>query len=199
MARKSKARPAKKSAVRKTAAKARPAAKAKKPARPKATRTATPKRQAAPPAGYSSVTPYMVVSSAERAIAFYKKAFGAEELMRMPSPDGKRLMHAELRVMGAPVMMSDEFPEYSANKGPDMIGSTTVTLHLYVPDANAAFDRAVKAGCTVLMPLADMFWGDRFGKLRDPFGHEWSIAQHLRDVSPAEMQKAAAQAFSGAK
>lgn len=193
MAKKSKARPAKKtSPVRKGAAKARPAKKAKKPVRPKAAKATRPAAQA-------SVTPYMVVSSAERAIAFYKKAFGADEIMRMPTPDGKRLMHAEVRVFGAPVMMADEFPEYSANKGPDMIGSTTVSLHVYVPDANAVFDRAVKAGCTVLMPLADMFWGDRFGKLRDPFGHEWSIAQHLRDVSPAEMQKAAAQAFSGNK
>jgi len=195
MAKKSKARRVKKTPARKPAAKKRPAARAKKTARPKAAR----KRQAAAPSAYPSVTPYLVVSSAERAIAFYKKAFGAEEAMRMPSPDGKRVMHAELRVMGAPVMMADEFPEYSANKGPDIVGSTTVSLHLYVPDANAAFDRAVKAGCTVLMPLADMFWGDRFGKLRDPFGHEWSIAQHLRDVSPAEMQKAAAQAFSGNK
>ena len=198
MAKKSKARTAKKSPVRKAAAKKRPAAK-KTAARPKAARKAAAPQQAGIPSGYSAVTPYMVVSSAERAIAFYKKAFGADELFRMPSPDGKRVMHAELRVMGSPVMLSDEFPEYSANKGPDMIGSTTVSLHLYVSDANAAFDRAVKAGCTVLMPPADMFWGDRFGKLRDPFGHEWSVAQHLRDVSPAEMQKAAAQAFSGNK
>lgn len=197
MAKKSKARTAKKSpAHKKAAAKARPAVKAKKTARPKVAKKAAAKRTTGVPAGYAAVTPYMVVSSAERAIAFYKKAFGAEELMRMPSPDGKRLMHAELRVLGSPVMMADEFPEHSTNRGPDIVGSTTVTLHLYVPNADAAFDRAVKAGCTVLMPLADMFWGDRFGSVRDPFGHEWSIAQHIRDVSPAEMAAGAKKAFS---
>jgi uncharacterized glyoxalase superfamily protein PhnB len=197
MAKKSKARTARKSPARKkAAAKARPAIKAKKATRPKAARKAAVKRTPGVPAGFTSVTPHMVVSSAERAIAFYKKAFGAEEVFRMPAPDGKRLMHAQLRVMGSPIMMADEFPEFSANKGPDMVGSTTVTLHLYVSNADEVFDRAVKAGCTVLAPLTDMFWGDRFGKLRDPFGHEWSIGQHLRDVSPAEMAAAAKKVFA---
>jgi PhnB protein len=194
MARKSKAKTARKSAGRKAA---RSTAKktVKKAARPKAKKAA--RQQAAPRAAAAptSVTPYLVVSSAEHAIAFYKKAFGAAELYRMPAPDGRRLMHASLQINGSCVMLSDEFPEHGGNRAPDMVGSTTVTIHLQVPSADKAFAQAVAAGATVIMPLADMFWGDRFGKLRDPFGHEWSIAHHVRDVPPAEIAAAAKKAF----
>jgi PhnB protein len=194
MARTSKAKTAKKSAGRKSA---RPTAKkaakksAKKVAMPKA-RKAT-RAQAA--AALQSVTPYLVVSSGEHAIEFYKKAFGAVEMYRMPAPDGRRLLHATLKIRGSEVMLSDEFPEYGGSRGPDIIGSTTVTIHLWVPNADDAFAQAVGAGATVIMPLADMFWGDRYGKLRDPFGHEWSIAHHIRDVPPAEIAEAARKMF----
>jgi uncharacterized glyoxalase superfamily protein PhnB len=142
------------------------------------------------------VTPYLVVSSGARAIEFYKKAFGAVELYRMAAPDGHRVMHATLNIGGSHVMLSDEFPEHGGNRGPDIVGSTTVSIHLTVPNADKAFARAIEAGATVIVPVADMFWGDRFGKLRDPFGHEWSVAHHVRDVSPGEMAAAAKKAFS---
>ena len=194
MARKSKAKSARKSAGRKAARSSAKKA-VKKVARPKARKPA--RRQAAPrAAAQQSVTPYLVVSNGEHAIEFYRKAFGAEELYRMPAPDGRRLMHASLTINGSCVMLADEFPEHGGNRGPDMVGSTTVTIHLQVPSADKAFARAVAAGATVIMPLADMFWGDRFGKLRDPFGHEWSIAHHVRDVPPAEIAAAAKKAFS---
>jgi PhnB protein len=191
MARKSKAKTAKKSA--------RPAARkgtkksAKRVARPKAKKPT--RRPAAARAALQSVTPYLVVSSGEHAIEFYKKAFDAVEVYRMPAPDGTRLLHATLNIRGSDVMLSDEFPEHGGNRGPDIVGSTTVSIHLWVPNADKAFAQAVGAGATVIMPLADMFWGDRYGKLRDPFGHEWSIAHHVRDVSPAEIAAAAKKAF----
>ncbi len=194
MARKSKAKSARKSAGRKAARSTAKKA-VKKAARLKARKPA--RRQAAPrsAAAQLSVTPYLVVSNGEHAIEFYKKAFGAVELYRMPAPDGRRLMHASLEINGSGVMLADEFPEHGGNRGPDMVGSTTVTIHLQVPNADKAFARAVAAGATVIMPLADMFWGDRFGTLRDPFGHEWSIAHHVRDVPPAEIAAAAKKAF----
>jgi PhnB protein len=191
MARKSKAKTAKKSArpaARKDAKKS-----AKRVARPKAKKPA--RRPAAARAALQSVTPYLVVSSGEHAIEFYKKAFDAVEVYRMPAPDGTRLLHATLNIRGSDVMLSDEFPEHGGNRGPDIVGSTTVSIHLWVPNADKAFAQAVGAGATVIMPLADMFWGDRYGKLRDPFGHEWSIAHHVRDVSPAEIAAAAKKAF----
>jgi uncharacterized glyoxalase superfamily protein PhnB len=191
MARKSKAKTAKKSAgpaARKDAKKS-----AKRVARPKAKKPT--RRPAAARAALQSVTPYLVVSSGEHAIEFYKKAFDAVEVYRMPAPDGTRLLHATLNIRGSDVMLSDEFPEHGGNRGPDIVGSTTVSIHLWVPNADKAFAQAVGAGATVIMPLADMFWGDRYGKLRDPFGHEWSIAHHVRDVSPAEIAAAAKKAF----
>ena len=191
MARKSKAKTAKKSArptARKGAKKS-----AKRVARPKAKKPT--RRPAAARAALQSVTPYLVVSSGEHAIAFYKKAFDAVEVYRMLAPDGTRLLHATLNIRGSDVMLSDEFPEHGGNRGPDIVGSTTVSIHLWVPNADKAFAQAVGAGATVIMPLADMFWGDRYGKLRDPFGHEWSIAHHIREVSPAEIAAAAKKAF----
>ncbi len=145
------------------------------------------------PPGYHTITPHIVVRGAAKAIDFYKRAFGAVELFRHATPDG-RLMHAEIRIGDSIVMIGDAFPEMGC-AGPE--GHSPVTLHLYVPDVDAAFVRAVEHGATVKMPVADMFWGDRYGQLADPFGHSWSVATHVRDVSPQEMEKAAAEMFSG--
>ncbi len=120
----------------------------------------------------TGVTPYLMVRGASDASAFYQKAFAAEELSRQPAGDSGKLMHCHLRINGADVMMSDEFPEHGYSLGD---GPNGVTLHLQVDDADAWFERAVAAGATVTMPLADQFWGDRYGQLKDPFGHSWSI------------------------
>jgi PhnB protein len=121
---------------------------------------------------FHGVTPYLTVHGASEASEFYQRAFGATELARMPDQDGKRLIHCHLRINDADVMMSDDFPEHGSGTG---AGPKGVTLHLHVDDADAWFERAVAAGATVTMPLADQFWGDRYGQLRDPFGHTWSI------------------------
>jgi PhnB protein len=118
------------------------------------------------------VTPYLTVRGASDAVEFYKRAFGAIELQRMPAQDGKRLMHCHLKINGADVMMSDEFPEHGFGLGS---GPNGVTLHLAVDDADKWYQRAVDAGATVRMPIADAFWGDRYGQIQDPFGHTWSI------------------------
>ncbi len=147
------------------------------------------------PDGHHTITPHLVIKGAGEAIEFYKKAFGAEEIYRMPmpGPDGQiRLGHVELQIGDSRLYLADEFPEYGS-KGPN--GSSPVSIHLYVTDADAAFGRAVEAGATVAMPLADMFWGDRYGKVVDPFGHHWSIAAHLEDLTPEQMQERMAAAF----
>jgi uncharacterized glyoxalase superfamily protein PhnB len=149
------------------------------------------------PAGSHAITPYLVIKGASEAIEFYTRAFGAKELSRMPfpGPDGQvRLGHAALQIGDSQLFLADEFPERGV-VGPS--GSPPVTIHLYVTDAEATFASAVEAGATVAMPLADMFWGDRFGKLVDPFGHHWSIAEHLEDLTPAQMQERMATAFAG--
>ena len=133
------------------------------------------------PEGYYTVTPHLVVKDAGGAIEFYKKAFGAEEVFRMPGPGGK-VMHAEIRIGNSHVMVNDEMPDYGA-LGPASIGGTPVTLHLYVNDVDSTFKRAIEAGGKEEMAVADMFWGDRYGKLVDPFGHKWSVATHKEDVS----------------
>jgi uncharacterized glyoxalase superfamily protein PhnB len=140
------------------------------------------------PQGMHSVTPHLVCAGAAEAIEFYKKAFGAVEAARLPGPGG-RLMHAMIRIGDSAVMLVDEMPEWGAF-GPKSLKGSPVTIHLYVEDADAFFARAVKAGAKVTMPLDDAFWGDRYGKLEDPFGHHWSVATHLRDVSAEEMQQA---------
>ena len=127
------------------------------------------------------------------AIEFYKKAFGAEVKGVMPGPGGK-VMHAEIRIGDSTIMLNDEFPEMGA-KSPASIGGSAVTLHVYVPDCDALWNRAVAAGATVTMPLADMFWGDRYGTLTDPYGHKWSIATHKEDLTPEEMGKRGAEAM----
>ena len=140
------------------------------------------------PDGMHSITPHLVCAGAADAIEFYKKAFGAVETTRMPGPDGK-LLHAAIRIGDSTVMLTDEFPDWKSF-GPKSLKGTAVTIHLYVDDADAVAARAVAAGATVVMPMDDMFWGDRYGILEDPFGHRWSIGTHVRDVTPAEMQQA---------
>jgi len=143
------------------------------------------------PEGYHTVTPYLTVRDAAQAIGFYKRVFTAKELMRMPGPDGKSIGHAELRIGDSVVMLSDEVPGMSTCRAPTSLGGTTVALFLYVPNVDATFKRAVDAGCKVLRPLADMFWGDRYGQLEDPFGNQWALATHKEDVTPREMKRRA--------
>jgi PhnB protein len=140
------------------------------------------------PPGYHSLTPHMIVRDAARAIEFYKQAFGATQRGGvMAGPDGK-VMHAELLIGDSVLMLADEFPEYGS-LSPQSGGSASTTLHIYTEDVDAAVDRAVKAGATIEMPVTDMFWGDRYGKLADPFGHKWSIATHTADLSAEEMER----------
>lgn len=141
------------------------------------------------PDGMHSVTPHLVCAGAAAAIEFYKKAFAAEEVMRLPGPDGK-LMHAMIRIADSPVMLVDESPDYGI-VGPKTLKGSPVTIHVYVADVDAFVARAVAAGAKIALPVADMFWGDRYGKLEDPFGHWWSVATHVRDVSAEEIQQAA--------
>ena len=151
------------------------------------------KKKAAPvPPGFRTVTPHLVVRNARGAIAFYKSAFGAKEKMVMSGPDGS-VAHAELRIGDSLLMVADEMPAMGAS-APETVGGSPVHIFLYLPNVDKVFAQAVKAGATVAMPLTDMFWGDRYGKLTDPFGHKWSLATHVEDVSPREMGKRAAQA-----
>ncbi len=143
------------------------------------------------PEGYHSVTPYLIVRGGAAAIDFYSKAFGAVELFRFPAPDGK-IGHAEIKIGDSPIMLADEYPDMGYHS-PLSIGGSAVSLMIYVEDVDAVFEQAVRAGAKVTMPLDDMFWGDRYGKLEDPFGHHWSIGTHVRDVSPEEMRKAMEQ------
>jgi len=140
------------------------------------------------PEGMRTVTPHLVCAGAADAIEFYKKAFGAVEMARLPDPQG-RVMHAMIRIGDSAVMLVDENRDWGA-LGPKTLKGTPVTIHLYVDDADAFAARAVKAGAKITMPVEDMFWGDRYGKLEDPFGHHWSVATHVRDVSMEEMQQA---------
>jgi PhnB protein len=149
------------------------------------------------PDGYTTLTPHLAVTGAAAAIEFYKRAFGAEELMRMPAPGGK-VMHAELQIGNARFMLADEFPDWGVRSATSL-GGSPVSLLIYVDDADAAYDRAVKAGATPTMPLANQFWGDRYGKLKDPYGLEWAIATHVEEVSPEECMRRAAQQFGNCK
>jgi len=139
------------------------------------------------PEGFHTVTPHLVCAGAAEAIEFYKKAFNAVEVGRMPAPDGK-LMHASLRIGDSPLMLADEFADYGS-LGPLALKGTPVVVHLYVQDVDAMFAQAVAAGAKATMPPAEMFWGDRYGQLTDPFGHKWSLATHTRDLTPAQMQE----------
>jgi PhnB protein len=136
------------------------------------------------PEGYHSVTPYLVVDDAAKAIEFYQKAFGAEEKYRLPM--GDRIGHAEIKIGDSHVMLADEFPDMG-HLGPKARGGTTVSLMVYVPDVDAAFKTALDAGATQERPVEDQFWGDRMGSLADPFGHKWSLATHVEDVPESEI------------
>jgi PhnB protein len=143
------------------------------------------------PEGMHTVTPHLICAGGAEAIEFYKKAFGAVELSRMTGSDGK-LMHASIRIGDSVIMLNEEMPEWGSF-GPKHLKGSPVTIHLYVENVDAVFEQAVNAGAKVTMPLDDMFWGDRYGKLEDPFGHQWSVATHMRDPSQEEMQKAMEQ------
>jgi PhnB protein len=147
------------------------------------------------PQGYPQVTPYLGVDGASDAIDFYRKVFGASERMRMPAPDGK-IGHAELEIGDSLIMLADEFPDMG-HRGPKAVGGTPVTISVYVEDVDDAFERAIKEGATALRPVENQFYGDRAGQIEDPFGHRWSIATHVEDVPPDEMEKRAAEAMSG--
>jgi PhnB protein len=139
------------------------------------------------PQGSHSVTPYLTLSHAARALDFYKRAFGAQELMRMDGPDGK-IGHAEIKIGDSKIMLADEMPG-GGSQSPQSLGGTTGGIFLYVDNVDTVFSQAVSAGAKAEAQPTDMFWGDRFGRLKDPFGHSWSIATHKEDVAPAEMEK----------
>ncbi|MBI1917191.1 MAG: VOC family protein [Planctomycetes bacterium] len=147
------------------------------------------------PEGHHAVTPYLMVAGADQAIAFYKKAFGAVEVGRMTVPGGHDIMHAALKFGDSFLFLADVCPGMGGSD-PAALGGTPVGIHLYVENVDAVFDRAVAAGATVKMPPADMFWGDRFAKLTDPFGHDWSLATHVEDVSHEEMVRRSAALFA---
>ncbi len=145
------------------------------------------------PAGYHSVTPYLIVDGAARAIDFYQRAFGATELVRLPGPDGK-LMHAEVKIGDSPVMLADEMEN---QRGPKALGGTAVSLMIYVTDVDKIFAQALAAGATAQRPVADQFYGDRMGTLTDPFGHVWSIATHVEDLTLEEIDRRFAKMTQG--
>ena len=145
--------------------------------------------------GYQTVTAALTVRNGADAIEFYKKAFGAEEIMRVPGPDGKSLMHAEIRVGNSRIMLGDESPAMGC-LAPVTLGGPGGSLYVYVPDVDAAFKRAVAAGAKALMPVTDMFYGDRFGQVEDPSGHRWGLATHVEDVAPEEMMRRQREFFA---
>lgn len=148
------------------------------------------------PEGYEGATPYLIIKGAASALDFYKKAFGATELMRMPAPGGT-VGHAEIRIGKAILMLADEFPQMNC-KSPQTYGGSPVSIMLYVPDVDTFVNRAVSAGATLVRPVKNQFYGDRSGSLEDPFGHQWHIATHVEDVPPDEMAKRAASAMKEA-
>ena len=148
------------------------------------------------PEGYHTATPYLIIGGAANAIEFYKKAFGATELFRFPTPDGK-IGHAEIKIGDSPIMLADEYPEMGY-KGPQTLGGSPVSLMIYVEDVDTVFNRAVEAGATVKEAVSDKFYGDRMGTLTDPFGHRWHVATHKEDVSVEEMQRRAKAAGAAA-
>jgi len=140
------------------------------------------------PEGYHTATPYLTIKNAGEALDFYKRAFGAEEVVRMPGPDGKSVMHAEIKIGNSMLMIADEWPMGDC-KSPKSLGGTSVNIFLYVQDVDSFFQKAVAAGANATMPPTDMFWGDRYGKLLDPYGHSWGVATHKLDMTPEEIKK----------
>jgi PhnB protein len=153
-----------------------------------------PEKVKAVPTGFHTLTPHLTVRNADKALDFYKNALGAEVLNVARMPDGK-VMHAGLRIGDSMLMLNEEFPEYGG-LSPLSLGGTGVTVHIYTDNVDQAFDRAVSSGAKVKMPLMDQFWGDRYGVVTDPFGHSWSIATHIKDLSPEEMQRAQEEAMA---
>ena len=148
------------------------------------------------PQGYHTVTPNLVVQDAAAALDFYRRAFGADETLRMPGPGGK-IMHAEFRIGDSVLMLAEEMPDMG-NKSPRTLDGSPVSFYVYISDVDAAYKRAIDAGGKEVMPVADMFWGDRAGWLEDPFGHKWALAQHVADLSPEEIQKGQEEFFAKA-
>jgi len=148
------------------------------------------------PECYHTITPHLTVKGASQAIEFYKNAFGAEEIIRLPGPDGKSLMHAAIKIGDSVLFLVDEC-SHMGYLGPHGTGGTPVTIHLYVEDVDTVFNKAVAAGAQVGMPVEDAFWGDRYGRLTDPFGHSWSLGTHKEDLTPEEIAKRAQAAFAG--
>ena len=147
------------------------------------------------PDGFNSVSAYLVVKDARKAIDFYRKALGAEPGTMMKTPDGQAIMHAEMHIGNSTVMLSQENPEWDM-KSAETMGGSPVSLHVYVDDADKLFQRAIDAGCEVAAPIMDAFWGDRYGKVTDPYGHEWGFGTHLKDMTPEEMGEASKAAFA---
>jgi uncharacterized glyoxalase superfamily protein PhnB len=177
-----------------------PAGKAKRVVSKTKRPTKKAKRAASKPKGVQrvpehmhTITPHLVLKGAGEAIDFYKKAFGAIKHYRMPMPDGRAIMHAEIQIGDSRFFLNDEM---MGAKSPQSLGGSPVTIHLQVEDVDALWNQAVAAGCQVAMPLADMFWGDRYGLLIDPFGHNWSMASHIEDVPPEEMGQRAQAAMA---
>jgi uncharacterized glyoxalase superfamily protein PhnB len=150
------------------------------------------------PSGFENLIPHLVCSPAAEAIEFYKKAFGAEEISRMPAPDGRRIMHAAIRIGKSVVFLVDDFPEFCGGHSSTAtaLKGTPVSLHHYVENCDAAIKRAADAGATVVMPAADMFWGDRYGVVTDPYGHKWSFGSQIKKLTPEEVQTAMNSAFA---
>jgi len=148
------------------------------------------------PEGHHSITPHLVVKGDSQAIEFYKQAFGAKEVRRVLGPDGKSIIHAEVKIGDSLLFLVDEIPEMNC-LGPGSSGGSPVTIHLFVENVDSVFKAALAAGAKERMPVADMFWGDRYGRLLDPFGHEWSVATHKEDLTPEELSKRAQAAFCG--
>jgi uncharacterized glyoxalase superfamily protein PhnB len=146
------------------------------------------------PPGFHTLTPHLEIRGATRAIEFYKNAFGATEVMRNLGPDGRKVMHAQLQIGDSMLLLHDEFEE-AGGESPQSLEGSAVTLHLYFEDVDAAWSRAVAAGAKVVMPLADTFWGDRYGQLVDPFGHRWSLASKVEELTAEEIRQRAAKFF----
>ena len=146
------------------------------------------------PAGFSTLSAHLIVDDGIAAIEFYQKAFGAQETMRLLSPDGKNVMHAQMKIGTSVLMLAGEFPPNCLS--PKSRGGSSVYLHLYTENADALFDRAVAAGCKINMPMSDTFWGDRYGQVEDPFGHQWSIATHQHDYTPEQLAENAKGFFA---
>lgn len=149
------------------------------------------------PDGFHTVSPHLIVPDGARAIEFYKQALGAQEMGRLSTPDGKNIMHAQLKIGDSIIMLGGEMPPHSLS--PKARGGSSVFLHIYCQDADAACDRAVKAGCTSVMPMRDQFWGDRYGVVEDPFGHRWSFATHKQDLTMEQITENAKAAFAKMK